>query len=203
MNALLAMVIVVSMLTSPGSVAGEASTCATPVPIASPTPAIDSCDWDALIAAIDRQIGGSEHDRFTLGQAEPPLESKYLPAGSEHAATWRAELTNGGGAHWVSLLRYDSGESLAASRADYEAALEAEFFVPATVRSLDEPDACFYLLREESARGICLLERGELLIVGYSFFEIDFADGQLAVALELTRLVDATLVEVDAGPALG
>src|SRR5690606_6249059 len=96
----------------------------------------------------------------------------------------------GGGAHWVSLLEYESADSLRRFRIEFELALKAEFFVPASVRSLEKPDACFTLLREESVRAVCLLERNHRLIVGYSFFEIDLVGGTLAIALALARLVD-------------
>jgi hypothetical protein len=171
--------------------------CATPIAIASPVAGDDPCAWPTLIAAIDAGIAGSPTDQFSVGEAGPPIDSKYLPNGWSEGATWHAELPAGGGAHWASLLQYESVKTLEQFRLEYELALKAEYFVPATVRSLVDPDACFVLLREESVRGICLLERDNHLIVGYSFFETDIKEGQIATALALARVVDEALTAVD------
>jgi hypothetical protein len=164
--------------------------CATPVALASPTAGDDPCAWPGLIAEIDAEIANAPTDQFSVSEANAPIDSKYLPDGWSDGATWHAELPAGGGAHWASLLQYESVEALERFRLEYELALKAEYFVPATVRSLEDPDACFVLLREESVRGICLFERDSHLIVGYSFFETDIKEGQIATALALARVVD-------------
>jgi len=97
----------------------------------------------------------------------------------------------------MALLRYESNDALTGFRSAFTADLERAMFVRAGVPSLDPPDECIYLLREETARALCLIERGELLIVGYSFFDLDYADVQLANALALARLLDGALATVD------
>lgn len=194
--------ILVGLMAAPEARGLAPDACGTPIAIASPVAEPDSCGWHDLIAEIDREISGSEFDRLSVRLAEPAIESKYVPAGWSDAATWFAELPAGGGAHWVSLLHFESASSLLESREAFEAELVAEFFVPASVGNLEAPDACFALIREESARAICLLERGEILIVGYSFFEVDFADAQLGNAIALARLVESALQSVDASGGL-
>jgi hypothetical protein len=194
MRWLIALFLMASMLQLGGHVAVAQDPCASPVASASPTPEGDPCAWFDLVAGIDAFLQESGSERFAIDAAGAPIDSKYLPDGWIDGATWHAELPAGGGAHWASLLRYASPETLADFRIAYELTLKTEFFEPATVRSLTGTDACFTLWREESSRAICLFERGHDLIVAYSFFEIDVVDGLLINALALGRLLDQTVI---------
>ena len=69
--------------------------------------------------------------------------------------------------------------------------------MPAPVSDIEAPDACFGLVREESARGICVLARGNLLIVGYSFLEVDHTEAQIGVARDLATMLDHVLESSD------
>jgi hypothetical protein len=203
MRHLLVALMAMSFVGSGHAAANAADVCATPAAVASPVAGHEACEWDWLIAAINAGIAGADDDRFSVAESGAAIDSKYVPPGWVNGVTWRAELPAGGGAHWVSLLEYESTEALARYRVEFELALRAEFFVPAVARALEEADACFTLLREESARGVCLLERDNRLIVGYSFFETDIVEGQLQTALALARLIDDALQAVDDGERLG
>lgn len=196
MSWLTALLMIASVAIS-GASARDPDPCATPMAIASPVAGTGSCDWSNLIATIDAAIANAEFDRLTIDEPAEAASSDYLPTGWLDGTAWNAQLPAGGGHHWMALLRYESNDALTEFRSAFTTDLERAMFVRAEVPNLESADECLYLLREETARALCLFERGELLIVGYSFFDLDYADVQLANALALARLLDDALVTVD------
>ncbi|MCC6705391.1 MAG: hypothetical protein IT334_10975 [Thermomicrobiales bacterium] len=201
MSGLIALLLFVSMAVS-DTFAHDPDSCETPLAIASPVAHPDPCGWSELIAAIDAAMANNAFDHFTIGEPAAATSSEYLPTDWLDGTAWNAHLPAGGGHHWMALLRYESNDALTDIRSAFTAELERAMFVRADVPNLEPADECLYLLREETARALCIFERGDRLIVGYSFFDLDYADVQLANALALARLLDDALATVDARDGL-
>lgn len=168
--------------------------------VSADTPTIDcsahagtpvACDWSGYFADIGEWLTDPENApaRFVISEPEPAIDSPFVPAGWEAAATYRAEPANGGGMNWISLLIYDSVDAADEAATALIDELTTAFWREEPGRGLEEGDTCLSLIREESARSLCLAQRDETVIVGYAFLEIDVSDWTLIYAAELTRLL--------------
>lgn len=161
--------------------------CATASPIASPVAMTDACSWTDLVERVDLHLLEQSGDPFTFGEPSDPEPSTALPDGWIDGAVWRVELPNGGGFHWVALLQFEDAQDLEQSSEAHSIEMDAAGYVAAIAP--DPAGSCFSLIREESARAVCSTPLGTLMIVGYSFFEVDHPDGQIQTAIALVEIV--------------
>ncbi len=168
--------------------------CATPAPVASPIASANLCDWANLVEQVGFQLSEMSGEQFTFAERSEPEASTALPEGWVDGAVWRVELPNGGGFHWVALLHYADEAALDGHSDDHANGLSAAGYT-AEDSAPDSERACFSLVREESARAVCTSALGTLMIVGYSFFEVDHPDGQIQTATALVEIVRAAVDE--------